>query len=179
MRLPVLFAVLVLMISPVQADGDPDNYTLELGLDASNVYVSGSETGENTFQAGELEFPYIISGQPAGIVSYGEPVQLEYENSSRDIFRVTQESGGFLVPNTLGSYKDIEKKQSQVASNSLLHEKDPSFTFYTPDNPVIKVILATDFATEGFSGIERGVIEMTVRKTSRPGNRTVIKLQPG
>ncbi|MFB6214227.1 MAG: hypothetical protein ABEJ07_06755 [Candidatus Nanohaloarchaea archaeon] len=155
----------------------PENVTLQMKMDASNVYVSGDPAQEKTYNPLELDYPYIASDQTTGIVSYGSLVSLEYEQKSRDVFRVTQDSGSFLIPNTGGGYQEIEDDQEQVVNRRFLNLLEPSFHYTIPEKPVVKVYMDMEDPVKGFTGTETGSIEIAVRNTL--DNETLVEFRTG
>ncbi|MFB6208721.1 MAG: hypothetical protein ABEJ56_01130 [Candidatus Nanohaloarchaea archaeon] len=128
-----------------------DTVTLEMETDADSVYVDGESASETSYYSSELEYPYITSDQPAGIVSYGDVKSINYSTSgSTDIMRVKQSSGSFLVPNTQGGYEELEDEKDLVENRQLVKNIEPSFAFTMPDQATIRVIYGPDTNLIGF-----------------------------
>ena len=143
----------------------PENVSVQLELDAEEAYIDGSEAEERTYNTLELSYPYIVSGQPAGIVDYGELIQIEYANNSGDTFRVTQttEAASVLLPFTTGGHTEVEDEESEVVDRIFLNGASPSFGFAEIDEPTVKVRRKFENSVTGFEGVKRNNIELSIR----------------
>jgi len=128
----ILFAV-------SSASAQVENVTLEMELDAAQVYVDGEAAEEKTYT--DLDFPYIVSDQPIGIVSFGDFLKLEYADGSTDKFSMTQNRGSFILLNTVGGYTEIEGKKAEIQLGDFPTLVKPSFGFAGSEKALVKVSL--------------------------------------
>ncbi len=152
----------------------PDNITLEFRLDADRVFVDDQEVGGSDYSASLFEYPYIVSGQPAGIVSYAPALGIEYRNRSRDVFRVTQKQaqGHFILPFTGGGYQTVEEEEDSILERGFLDILTPSFAYFKPKNPVIRVIYQFQHPIVEFRGTEQGIDSIAVQNKINKQNNT-------
>lgn len=157
-----------------------ESITLEMSLaDGNDVYVDDEPAGEQLYTADELDYPYIVTDEPVGIVSYSSLRSIEYSsNGDKDVFRVTQNGGRFLLPNTKESYSDIENEEETIMNREFLQDLRPSFSFFQPETPTIRVILRPNRTVRGFDNELRNFVEL--RSTHRVDNRTdpIVNLEP-
>lgn len=151
---------------------DVNTMTLKLEIESSDVYIDGETAEERTYSPIELEYPYIVSDRPAGIVSYGDLKNITYTENSRNVLSVTQRDGSFLLPFTRGGTESIDRRQEDITSRTFLQEYDPSFGFFIPDNPVIKVIYDFGYGTEGFTETQTNRIDLAVRNKFNDSDKT-------
>ncbi|MBY6293925.1 hypothetical protein GLU60_00880 [Nanohaloarchaea archaeon H01] len=141
-----------------------ETVTVEMKFDADRVYIDGEEAEERSYSSDELDYPYIVSDQPAGIVSYNDVRTVNYTtDGTTDVMKITQEEGSFLIPNTKGSYTELEDQQEAVLDRDLLTQFNPSFAFTAPEQPTIKVIYDPDVDLQGFERELRNSFELYVR----------------
>jgi hypothetical protein len=157
-----------------------ESITLEMSLaDGNDVYVDDETAVEQLYTASDLDYPYIVTDDPAGIVGYSSLRSIEYSSTAnRDIFRVTQNGGRFIVPNTMESYSDIEDEEETITNREFLQQLRPSFSFFQPETPTIRVILRPNKTVRGFDHELRNFVEL--RSSYRVDNRTepVVNLNP-
>lgn len=159
----------------------PENTTIKLELDAANVYIDDSEAEERAYTPLELSYPYIVSDQPVGLVSFGKLVSLSYETrGSTDIFRMTQSLGStsVLLPFTGDGYSDVEDDEEAVIDRSFLDDYGPSFGFSSLETPFVRVRATFDHSVEGFDNVEYGQTSLSIRNKVNNNESTEIILTP-
>ncbi len=172
-----LLTVLLVLTAPLST-AYPENVTLELRLDADRVFLDGSEVSSYSFYTdASPDFPYIVSGQPAGIVGYGEAQELSYFNRSRDVFRVTQEGGRFLLPFTRGGHRSIEKREEDIEERSFLNQLEPSFGFPVLENRVYRIKYLFQQEVAEFRGDRSGINRLSIQNTGSKGDRTALAIE--
>lgn len=152
--------------------------TLKMKVDATDVYVDGQSASPGIYSGSSLDYPYIVSDKPVGIVGYGNTLSINYSDSgSRETFSMTQEGdGSFLIPNTEGGYSSVERREESVTSRSFLQQLSPSFAFRIPENPVVKVIYDPSINITGFEREERGTVNLYVRHRTDNNPEPVIEI---
>lgn len=151
--------------------------TLEMELDAQDAYVDGEQASEGTYSSSTLEYPYIVSGDPVGIVGYSDPVSVSHSSDgSRKTFSVSQDGGTFLLPNTQGGYEEIENREENVIQRNLLEQLSPSFAYLIPDTPEVRVIYDPDINLTGFDRDQRGSVDLYVRHVSDNEPEPVVEI---
>lgn len=160
--------------------GEVDTVTVEMQLPGTgDVYSDGEQISEGTYTAQELEYPYLVTNEPSGIVSYGDLESITYSTEgSRTVFRVTQSSGQFIIPNTLESYIEIEDRQESIVNRNFLEQLEPSFYYPQPESPTVKVIMESNVTMSGFDQELRGPIELQARYRADNSTETVVELEP-
>lgn len=154
-----------------------ETVTLEMEMDAAETYVDGESASEGVYSSSELDYPYIVSDSPAGIVSYSDAVTVEYQSDgSTDRFRVTQQGGSFILPNTEGGYEEIESREELVTQRSFTDQLSPSFAYLIPDTPVVNVIYDPAINLTGFERELSGNIDLYVRHRSDDITEPVIEI---
>lgn len=161
-----------LCVNPVKS---VDNVTLRMTTDSGQVYVSGDSAQEKTYTAFDLNYPYIVSDRPIGVVSYDEIVNVEYVNNSRDVFRVTQTGGSFLIPHTTGGLNSVRRRDNLVTDRELATHMSPSFGFQLEDQPTVKVALQPEQTVKGFSQTITRNVDIVVRNKGLQDGNLVIK----
>lgn len=150
---------------------------MEMTFEADEVYVDGEPASEGTYSESTLEYPYIVSGEPAGIVSYGEPLSIEYStDGTKDTLSVTQKEGSFILPNTEGSYSKIENREEMVRQRTFIDQLSPNFAYLLPDTPRIRVIYDPSINITGFEREQRGRVDLYVRHRSDDNPEPVIEI---
>jgi len=142
---------------------DVNSITLDMSIDSTDIYVDGESADERTYNPVELEYPYITSDRPAGIVSYGELESIEYSEDTGGNLRVTQNGGSFLLPFTEGGTDSIEAREGMVNDRTFLDQLNPSFAFFIPETPNAGVIYDFNYTAEGFNNPQTGRVELAVR----------------
>lgn len=159
------------------AESTVDTVTLEMRLDAEETYVDGEPASEGSYTASSLDYPYIVSGQPAGIVSYSDAVTVDYSiNNSQDVYSITQEGGSFLLPNTENGYQEIENRQNSISTRTFTEQLSPSFAYLIPDTPTVSVIYNPDINLTGFDRQQSGDINLYVRHVSDDEPEPVVEI---
>lgn len=153
----------------------PVNISLEIKSDLGEVYVDGEKTGEGEYTATDLSYPYIVSDQPLGIVSYGEFSSLQYESGSKDSLKMTQERGTFLIPHTEEGHTEIDEEESLITGRRFLKLPEPAFGFESPENPVVRVRFVPNHPVIGFENSLRRNIELGVR--NRLGSESALEIK--
>lgn len=156
----------------------PENVTLSISG------LSGSFQADDTsISQGETiriaEYPYVVaenSGNVKGIVSYTDFIKLT--RSSSDTVSVTQSGPTFLVPFTEGDHDTIEQRQQLVLSGEFLDMLNPSFSFFIPDQPTLRVTLKPDQEVEGFTDTLTGEVEIAVQNKGLQNGNLVINMEP-
>lgn len=157
---------------------EPKNVSLELKLDAENVYVDGDAAEERSYTPIELSYPYITSDQPIGLVNYGKIRQINYETQgSTDILTMTNDpaSASVLIPHTNGGYQEIEDEEDFINERSFLNQNQPTFGFPAVGKPTVKVGKNFDHTIQGFEGVKNGRVELSIRnKVDNKGGVEII-----
>lgn len=156
----------------------PGNVSFELSFEPeSEVYIDGEPAEERIYTPIEMAYPYIVSDQPLGLVSYGSLRELEYrEGTPEDTFRVTQEAGSssVLLPSTSSGYGEVEDDEDEVVDRSFLDQNMANFGFSSSGTPLVKVRRKFDYTVTGFEDVESGSVEISVR--NRVNNNQTVEL---
>lgn len=72
--------IIFLLIIGSAGAADVNNVTISLNFNQDSLYADGSQVSPGVYST--MDYPYIVSDQPAGLVSYGDFQQLEYRNLS-------------------------------------------------------------------------------------------------
>lgn len=163
MKKTILILGLILVPFTAADPENPDNITLELKFNPDSVFVDDETAAQKTYTPAELEYPYIVSDQPLGIVSNSPIESLTYTKATEDIFLVTQRQGSFLLPFTQGGKKSIERREEEVVSREFLNLYNPGFGFETSTKPEVQVRYEFDEKVYGFNRTARGRIVLGVR----------------
>ncbi len=117
----------------------PENVTLELNGVSGTTYASQQEitTGEELYPP--VEFPYIVSEQPLGIVNYGDFLKLSRPTSDT-VSMTSAGQSSFLVPFSDGGQTEIEKRQKEINERVLIEQIEPSFGEPLQSMPLVRVI---------------------------------------
>jgi hypothetical protein len=175
MRYLLLLTAITLMTG-LSAGATPDNVSIELTLDSDQAHIDGASVASDTTRT-SFDYPYIVSDQPLGIVSYSEALAVEYSSGSPDSFKITQRGGTFLIPFTSGGYESIEDEEQDVSNRNLLANIKPSFNFFEPSTPVVNVIYVFEHAISSFEGDRTDIDELSIRNTINNKNYTELKLR--
>ena len=110
-------------------------------------------------------------------MSYSDAVSVEYESEDgTDRFRMTQQDGSFILPNTEGGYEEIESREEMVAERSFTDQLSPSFAYLIPETPVVNVIYDPSINLTGFEREQSGNIDLYVRHRSDDISEPVIEI---
>lgn len=150
---------------------NPENVSisLEFNLTSSDqVLVDDSQVGEQEIRI--AEFPYIVSegnNRIAGIVS-SDLIRVERTLDTENTLLMEKEAeeASFIVPFTKGDHETVEDHQERILSNRFLEQVSPSFSFFIPENPVIKVALDPGITIKSNLSIGTGTHTIAIRKTS-------------
>jgi hypothetical protein len=154
-----------------------DTVTLEMRLPGNNQVYSDGQQVNSGYYTESAEYPYLVTDDPAGIISYGEFKSLNYtRKNSRDVLRVEQSGSRFIVPNTGGGYSTIESKENTVSNSNLLQQLSPSFLFPQPETPTVRVILDPEVKLEGFDQDLTGSVELYARHRADNTPETSVKI---
>lgn len=134
-RTVIVLCSLILLAPSTAAQSEVENVTLKLSLDAGSVYADGQKRTGSFTEASGFEHAYIVTGQPAGIFGYSDPIKMSYIKGTPDVFSVTQEKGNFLLPFTRGGFLQVETAAPDVG-NGFLNRVSPSFGFSRESNSV-------------------------------------------
>lgn len=160
----------------------PENVSIKLEFDAGKTYIDNTKAEEKTYNPIELAYPYIISDQPAGIVSYGELLQMEYINKSASskVFKTTQstDSSSVLLPFTKGGYKEIEDEENMVTDRTFLNKVSSSFSYSMGGESTVKVRKIFQETVEGFEDTETNYIELSIRNKVNNNDSVEIVVNP-
>lgn len=172
-------ALVLLLIVPLGAAQQPENVTVELEFGPSNAYIDGQEY-ENTEITRDPSSEYISTGQPLGIVSYGEiPLAIGFVDSER--YYVTQNisrnSTEFLLPFTSDGPNSIERRRTMVQNGELMNQLNPAFSFSIGAERIIRVSYPFGYRVAEFIGPETGIEEILVRNRIHSGNQTELTLR--
>lgn len=125
------------------------SYSLDFNLSSSDEIYFDDEQKTSEFTTSALaEFPYIISSSSqhiAGLVA-NSYVQASRELDTTNKLTLKREAGnnGVIIPLTTGNHEVIEDKQGQIVENSFLNQLYPSFNYFAPSTPVVRVVLASN-----------------------------------
>ncbi|MFT4892332.1 MAG: hypothetical protein ACI8Z7_000099 [Candidatus Nanohaloarchaea archaeon] len=154
-----------------------ETVTLEMTLDSEGQIYSDGQPVSEGYYTEDAEFPYIVTDQPAGIVSYGSWNSINYTSQgSKDVLRVEQSEGGFLIPNTKEDYTAIESREDLVENQNFLQQVSPSFGFPQPEDPTVRVILDPEVKVDGFNRSLQGSISLYARHRADSDPEAVIDL---
>lgn len=142
--------------------------TLSFESEQQSVYFDGEEVdGSQSFSI--AEYPYIISedgGIVQGLVASDFQSADRFLNGQDEfVLRRESDSASFFVPFTQGDRFDIENRQEAVLGNEFTNLLNPSFAFFIPDTPTIKIALDPDAEVESELNISAGSYTLVVRKT--------------
>ena len=158
---------------------NPENITLGLSGLSSPIYADDTEISTGQSFTPPIGFPYIVSDQPAGIISRGSFRKISRPSS--DTVSITQETstGGFLIPFTSGGYEEVEGKESQVLNGEFLSSNSPNFGFIETDKPTLKVVYEPGQSIEGFSDtLGTGTNSFTISNLGLQGQNLTIQVKP-
>ncbi len=154
----------------------PENVSVSMTFNLSSsdeVYFDDSQRGEFNYQ-GLAEYPYLVSTDGdtvAGIVasSYLEAERsLDRKNTLR--LKRRSERAEFIIPFTQGDSSSIEDDEDEILSGNFLNLLQPSFSFFIPETPTVRVLLKQDIDIESTLSIGRGTYTI---KITNEGDRTV------
>jgi len=155
---------------------DPDNVSVELSLNAENVYVDGEEAEERVYNPIELNYPYMVS-EDTGIVNYGNLLSLEYSSGSSEVLEITQQDrGNFLLPLTGDMPSSIDRREDMVTERIFLNQMSPSFNYPIYQDPMVKVAYQPEYEVDGFEGSETERVSLAVRNGFTEGNNTLLNI---
>jgi len=164
----IILTLLILFFTFSASADTPENVTLELRLDAGEVYVDGDgdkkQDGQQ-FITETPDYPYVVTNDPLGIVSYSEALRVSYDNISttEDKFSIVQTNGEFLLPFTESGYGVIEDREEEVKNRELLNLLNPSFSFPISTTQVVKVSYLFEYEIDSYQGRQENIRELTVR----------------
>lgn len=160
------------------SDRSVETVSLKMDLPSdTNVYMDGNSVSEGTYSASEIDYPYIVSNQPSGIVSFGELESISYsETATENILEVKQTEGSFLLPNTRGGYTEIEDEEEDVKSRSFLERVNPSFAYAPVEAPAVRVIYKPNVKVEGFEGRVEPPVEIYSHHKINSGSEPEVEL---
>lgn len=152
----------------------PQNITLsmEFNLTSSDtVYADDQEVlEERSYRL--AEYPYIVSeggGAVSGIVS-SSMVRLERGLGSRNRLVMENREGSFIVPFTEGGHDTIEDDQEKVLDETFMDQLEPSFSYFVPEQPLLRSVLASSVNVTSDLSIQEGTHTLEIIKT---GENTV------
>jgi len=157
----------------------PKNVTVTLSGLSGSVYADGSSLNTGETINPPVAYPYVVSEQPVGIVSYGGFQSLS--RTSADTVSITQtpESGSYLLPFTKGGYQEIEDEQEAVLDRTFLNTVSPNFGFSSVETPTARVIYSSDQGVKGFDQTLRtGRIELAISKLGSNSENLTVQIQP-
>lgn len=175
MKKVILFsAVFALLLAPTAA---VDNVTLELAFNPDTVVIDGSETTTDTTVT-SFDNPFISSKQPTGLIGLSNTVQMSYTNGSRERVEVTESgrSGEFLIPFTEGGYSTLLNRETEIADNTLLDLRPPTFAFEQID-PSVSVIYDFTYPVTDITGPRSGLETIIIRNRLDSDNETQFVLR--
>jgi len=152
----------------------PENITVQLsGLDGSSYYADDEQisTGK-TLRI--VEYPYIVSDKPAGIISYGDFIKLSRPSS--DTVSLTQQASSFILPHTSGGVQAIESREDSINDRDFLQRISPSFNYMIPEQQTIRVILKPKQKIKGFTGTYQSH-EIKVENKGLDGEELVVNME--
>lgn len=156
----------------------PENVTVQMSTGSTTTfYVDGEEAEERSYSPIEVSYPYVVSDQPIGIVSLGELLSIEYEEeSSKNIARMTQSRGSFLLPFTRGGYTEVEEEEELITNREFLSKFEPRFGFQSLETPNLRIDLDPNVEIKGFEDRLSGNIRIYTR--NRYSNESVVEIKP-
>ncbi|MFB6199785.1 MAG: hypothetical protein ABEJ83_02815 [Candidatus Nanohaloarchaea archaeon] len=149
----------------------PDNITLTLEANLSssdNVYFDGkSVSGEESFTP-PAELPYIVSESNSYVTGLVESSFLrakrEIDVKNRLTFTRRGNRGSFLIPFTRGDHETIKERESLILNHKLLESLKPSFGYFIPSEPLVKVILIPEQEIKSDLDVSSAYFEMKLEK---------------
>ena len=175
MKIEILVLTIILTAGLTAGD-TPDNITLEMEFKPdSAVYVDGTEVSTGS-PISSFDFPYIVSDQPTGIVGLSGVEEIRYDGSPEK-FSVTQTGSRFLVPFTQGGYQTVEAEGDDILDGSFLQGIEPSFSFFQPEIPFVRVSYMFEYSIANYSGSKDGIDTVTVRNKLNGKNKTELSIQ--
>ena len=146
------------------------SYSLDFNLSNSDEVYFDDEQKTSEFTKSTLaEFPYLVSVSSQHIAGL---VANSYVEASREIdgtnkLTLKREAGknGVIIPLTPGDTDTIEDKQGVILDNRFLNQLYPSFNFFTPSTPVVRVVLASDAELVSNLSIGAGGHNIQLEKT--------------
>ncbi len=164
LRKLLLFLFLSCLLTAGTVGQKPDNVTLELRAPADRIFIDGAEVGNSDFyQDNSLDYGYISSGQPIGIIGLSNPLIAEYQNNSKDLFKITQSGGQFLVPFTRGGENSILRREEDLNQNDFLNLLEPSFGFPIPTQRRIRVTYRFQHPITSFRGDSSSIDSLAIQ----------------
>ena len=157
----------------------PENVTVTLSGLSGSVYADGSSLNTGESITPPAAFPYVVSEQPVGLVSYGNFQKLS--RTSTDTVSMTQkpDSGSYLLPFTTGGYQEIEDEQSAVTDKTFLNSVSPNFGFSSVEIPTVRVVYDSDQGIKGFDQTLRtGRIELAISKLGSNSENLTVQINP-
>lgn len=155
----------------------PDNVTVSVDFNLSSsdtVYFDGNQLSGSQKVLPPAEFPYLVSedsNNVAGLVTGGFQLA-ERDLGSKNTLSIKrkQNSASYYFPFTSGDHQTIQRRRQLVLDNQLMNRLKPSFGFFMPTTPTIKVALQPGTTIDSNISIGSGTHEITIRKT---GNNKV------
>ncbi|MBC5792494.1 MAG: hypothetical protein H8Z69_00480 [Nanohaloarchaea archaeon] len=154
----------------------PENVTLEVEGVSGKISASDSNISTGEELKAPVEYPYITSEQPLGIVGYGEFLKLSYPETET-ISMTLQDRSTFLVPFSNGGRSDIEERQKEINDRILMNQVEPSFGDVLNKLPLVKVIYRPNTTLENTETIrERG--SLRIGNSGLRNSEVAIKINP-
>lgn len=153
-----------------------ENVSLQLDIDASQTFIDGAEVTEGVYT--DLDYPYIVSEQPAGIVSYAETNKINYSSTSGvENYSINQQTpGSFLLPYTIGGADELESERRAIKRGTFLSQIEPSFSFFKKSTPKVRVAYSFPYSVESSFGTVQGGSKIIVRnKLNTPGTALTLE----
>ena len=167
----------ILTLSPAVAAQEVENVSLQMNLSSgTDIYVDGDPAQEKTYSPSEIDYPYITSDQPAGIVGLGELESINYSSNGKEVLEVTQKDGSFIIPNTRGGHTVLEDDEDDIRSRRFLERVNPSFAFPPVETPTVRVIYRSDVKIDGFEGRAENSVELYSRHKLNSGSEPEVEL---
>jgi hypothetical protein len=142
----------------------PENFTLELSGVSGPIYADGESINSGESITPPINYPYIVSDQPLGIVDYGSILRLSRPDSNTISAVQETNSGSFIIPFTTGGQKEIEGAEENIANRRFLDLVSPNFGFKKLDTPIVKVRYNFPYKANGFENeLSAGRNEFSIR----------------
>lgn len=157
----------------------PQNVTVKLSGLSGSIYADDASISSGASLSPPVGFPYIVSDQPTGIVSYGNFLKLSRVSTGKVSITQKADSGSFLIPFTQNGYQEVEDEENQVVDREFLGSVSSSFGFGTADDPTVKVRFESPYSLKGFSDtLVSGTYELKIKNKGLDGENLTISIQP-
>lgn len=121
----------------------PENVTVSLSGVSTPVHADGGQISTGESFVPPVNYPYIASEKPIGIVNYGNFLRLSRPKTDK-ISMTQRGDGSFLIPNAEGNLSSIEAREDDILERSFLNRISPSFSLEERDKPLVRTVYRFD-----------------------------------